>query len=296
MKFRDKQFTSGEYQYKFLCFVDELVPEAFETLKSLVPKYENVFGAFGYASRMKLFQNLIANNTQKGNYILFNLGDKMQSGDPDAPEPDKNKNPLLKNFLEFRESFYKFIERFGLETNWLKENLFDFLYQLSTNPKYFDGLALAFGYSWNPYEGETVTFEFDGWRIDRDSKDFEKAAKAAFKNHLRDYIKKTAEQAKAHGYKLATGKNALSNVKWLVYWNNSKVEYLWEILPEIPEFEYIDKIKDEQRKKKVQDAASNKLEKAFKEFERFDLPVRPFGNNRKHLTQKKGGNVSGAKK
>lgn len=283
MRFRDKELMPGAYQHQFLCFIDELVPEAFETLKSLVPKYEKVFGAFGYGSRIGLFQNLIANNTQKGNYILFNLDDKMRGYDPDAPEPDKNKNPLLKNFLEFRESFYKFIERFRLDKDWLKENLFAFLCQLSETPQYFSGLAFAFGYSWNPYEGDSITFEFDGWRIDRESKDFEKAAKAAFENHLRDYIKGTAKQAKADGYKLATGKIDLDAVKWLVLWNKYEFEYLADILQPISDYCDVN-------------VTSDTVRKAFRKFEKLDLPVRPFGKNRKNLMQKTGGNVSGAEK
>lgn len=295
MRFRDKEFTPGEYQHQFLCFTDELVPEVLETLKSLAPKYQKVFGAFSREHRKRLFNKLIANSTQKGNYILYNLDDAMQHYKPNAPEPDANKNQVLKNFLEFREDFYNFIERYYLEKDWLKEKLFAFLYDLAEYPQHYEltdayerktgeepcsKLALAFGDGANPFTGDPVHFEFDGWRISEESKDFEKAAQAAFKNHLRDYIKRTADQAKAHGYKRATGKNALKNVKWLVYWNKYNFKYLWEIIEHIPEFnEEFDVNNSEDR-----ETAANRLIDAFNKFESFDLPVRPFGKNRENLT------------
>lgn len=170
-----------------------------------------------------------------------------------------------------------------MEKDWLKENLFNFLWDLSTMPQYCNGLALASDYSWNPYEGEPVTFEIGGWRIDRDSKDFEKAAKAAFENHLRDYIKRTAKQAKAGGYKLATGKIDLDAVKWLVLWNKYEFEYLAGIIQPIRDYCDVN-------------VSVDTVRKAFKKFEKLDLPVRPFGKNRKNLTRKTGGNVSGVEK
>ncbi|HLM59512.1 MAG TPA: hypothetical protein VK308_01790, partial [Pyrinomonadaceae bacterium] len=94
MKFRDKELTPGEYQYHFLLFIDELAPEVLETLKKLVPKYKEVFGAFEYDHRNYLFGCLIANKTDKGNYILFKLDSSVLSNNPNAPEPSVNEDPI----------------------------------------------------------------------------------------------------------------------------------------------------------------------------------------------------------
>lgn len=287
MKFREKELTPGLYQYYFLYHLGELVPDVLETLKNLVPKYEDVFGAFDYDRRMVLYQILISNNTAKGNFVLFNLDPSIQHYDPATPEPSEVENPILKNFLEFRQSFCDFITRFYLDKYWLKQDLFAFLYQLSKYPKHYEvsddpknqgRLALAAGSGYMVYTGEPLNFTFDGWEIGKDSKDFEQQAMAAFENHLREYLERTAKQAKSNGYKLAQGRgNDFDRLQWLVVWNRSQAAELWEILPDIEEFEMIDLIKSQSKKEAERGKAADRLRKAFQEFEKFDLPVRPLG-------------------
>ena len=82
-----------------------------------------------------------------------------------------------------------------------------------------------------------------------------------------------------------------NKTEWLFILNKYKFEYLWEILEHIPEFNKIilnNKIQVE--------SATDRLRQAFKKCEKFGLPVRSFGKNRKNSKKKMGANVSGENK
>ena len=106
---------------------------------------------------------------------------------------------------------------------------------------------------------------------------YEKEAIEAYREHLHSYFKIIEESFKKYGYKRPQGNSIkYERLKWLVLWNNSVFDYLWEIIQHIPEFYKVD-INNLSQKEQTED----KLRKAFKGFERLDLPVRPFGIKRK---------------
>ena len=78
------------------------------------------------------------------------------------------------------------------------------------------------------------------------------------------------ESLNKYGYKKQQGNTPkYERVKWLVIWNRSSFEFLWEIIQHITEFDGIDVTNIKQYKQ-----TEDKLRKAFKDFEKFDLPVR----------------------
>jgi hypothetical protein len=264
VRFEDKQLTPAAYRYAFLIFTDEIAPEVLETLKTLAPKYKEIFGKFDYHNSMKIFDCIIAHQAEDANYILFELGENSRHYEPNALIA--NDNVTLKNFLEFRQGFYEFIERFGLKTEWLKQDLFGLLHGLSEKPQYYNKLALATAFGWSPYIGKPLQFEFDGWQIEYDSKDFEKTAIAAFRNYLREYITTTANQAKTDGYKLIRRKRNIGSVRWLVWWTVKRLS----------KEEIIERIEKERSQKKGEETYIDisTINKAFLKFKKFGLPVR----------------------
>lgn len=251
MKFEDIELTSHNYRYKYLDFVDESVPEVYEDLKAFLPKYQKVFGSFDWQKTNNIFDCLMVGGTQDKNYILFNLDKNIRHSSSNAPQP--NKTIILNNFLEFRQNYFEFIERFGLETDWLKRSLFTFLYFLM-EAKHKHKLSNAISHGWNPYRGEPFLFEFDGWRIDEESKDFEKNVITAFNNYLRDYIDKTAQKASIQGYKKIRRPKNYERLKWLVRWTVQKRK-----MREIAEEFCVEE---------------RTIWNAFETFKKYDLPIR----------------------
>ncbi len=251
MKFEEKELILHNYQYKYLDYIDESVPEVYEALKSFLPKYKEVFGAFDYDKKKKVFDCIVADRTQNDGYILFNLNENYRDYDANAPKP--NEISTLKNFLEFRQGYFEFIERFGLETEWLKRSLFNFLHFLM-NAQYKHKLSMAIGHAMRPYRGEPILFEFDGWRVDEESKDFEKNAIATFNNHLRSYIEETTKKASIQDYKKFRRPRNYERLRWLVRWTVQ-----WKKIREIAEEFHVEE---------------RTIWKAFETFKKYDLPVR----------------------
>ncbi len=82
---------------------------------------------------------------------------------------------------------------------------------------------------------------------------------------------------KKYGYKSNQGNsNKYEGVDWLVLWNDSKVEYLWEIIQQITKFEGTD-----MNNEISVDKATDIIRKKFEQFEQLDLPIRPWKRNRK---------------
>jgi len=131
---------------------------------------------------------------------------------------------------------------------------------------------------------------FDSYDVFEDLQDYEKRATKFFNDALQAYLKIIQHTLKKHGYRPNKSDN-YSQIEWLVIWNKYQVEYLWEIIPYIPEFSKVDP------SNKIEAVnTSDKLRQAFKKCGNFGLPVRPFGKKRKNKTQKIGSNVSGKKK
>lgn len=282
MKFTDRELLEGTYKWAFLDAVDREAPEVLESLKALAPKFKTVFGQ-GFNTRSNVMATWLCTSantayelhdlerrlnpvwtlydiTQDSHYLQINKADLT---------PEDNKKLL--DFFELRDGYQAFIERFGLETEWLRMDLFQFLSDLAHRPEYFKGsLLLAYSHGQCVREGDPFIFQINGWSIDRDSDDFEQSARSKFNAQLQEYIRATAKEFQADGYKRSRSRD-LKRVKWLVIWNLSDVEDLWEVIQHIPEFENVNLEHTKQRKSTV-----DKLRKAFEEFEKYDLPVRPW--------------------
>lgn len=137
---------------------------------------------------------------------------------------------------------------------------------------------------------QPMMFDFRAYSIYEDVENYEKAAVKAFKEHIKNYTRRMSNALDENGFK-RNKTDDYSQTEWLVIWNKHKVEYLWEIIPHIPEFSEV-KLSDEIQIKSITD----RLRKAFIKFKKFGLPIRPFGKKRKNSKQKIGVNVSGAKK
>jgi len=127
-------------------------------------------------------------------------------------------------------------------------------------------------------------FGFREYNIFEDMENYEKMAVEAYKQHIKNYTKRMSnalnecfKRNKADEY---------CQTEWLVIWNKHTVKYLWEILPYITDFQKVDL-----NNTNAKIAAVDRLETAFNKFEKFDLPVRPFGRKRKKLRKRVDANI-----
>jgi hypothetical protein len=134
-----------------------------------------------------------------------------------------------------------------------------------------------------------MMFDFRHYNIYEDMENYEKMAVKAFKEHIKNYTRRITNAFNENGFK-RNNTDDYSRTEWLVIWNKHKVEFLWEILPYIPDFQDVNANNEDESRK-----AENSLEKAFKKFEKFELPIRPFGRKRKNSKQKTGADSSGKK-
>lgn len=273
MKFVDHGLTPADYRYKFLHYLDIMAPEVLETLKSICPLYEKVTNHFPCTSTMvHWLSGEIEVSGESEEYILLHLSPEYRYREISVPNSTVLKEAALSNFYALRKDFLNFLNRFGFaSSDWLRRDLFILLGELTYNPKYFNSLVLAYSHGWNPASGDEFSFQIEGWKIEQDSKEFEKFARESFEENIRTYVLKTAKQFRADKYKQSTRTHDLSRVAWLVTWNMATYENLWEIVPYIDDFGQIGMNNEQQVK-----SAVDRLRKAFKLFESFGLPVRPW--------------------
>lgn len=117
--------------------------------------------------------------------------------------------------------------------------------------------------------------------------DYEQAAIEAYRKHIKSYLEEIRQAFEEHGLQQEK-KSDYDLVSRLVVWNGLNCKYLWEAIPYIPEFKNI-KMTDT----KAVDSISATIRKSFKTFESFNLPVRPYGHNRKNKASKTTQNNSG---
>lgn len=127
--------------------------------------------------------------------------------------------------------------------------------------------------------------------ISIDAETYEEEAVKAYRTHIRSYLNKIVIALKKHGFKQYKTDD-YDQINRLVIWNSLNCDYLWESIQPIAEYEedfFIDKKTKEKldlnnpaHRKKAED----KLRKAFEDFEKLNLPVRPFGTKRKNKASK----------
>ncbi len=115
-------------------------------------------------------------------------------------------------------------------------------------------------------------FQSRGFNFDDDFEEYQKEVVKSYQRHLKLYFKNIKFILKKHGFK-EFKRDYYEQVEWLVIWNKKQYAFLWEVIPDIPEFQDVDVNNDLKR-----DKAVNKISKAFKKFRTFELPIRPYGN------------------
>jgi hypothetical protein len=272
MRYRNNNWTPGEYRSVFFYYLDQIAPEIFEGLKALTPKYRAVFDSMSYLEANDLTWLFVADPLLVVNpNDAFFLSELTGNYRYNIPENDfsEAERVVIKNFHDLRQGFAEFIHRFHLDVAWLKEILFDMQYGLLRDPERFSCFC-RFGYSYTSSTDRSHPFVFrvEGWSIEDKSETFEEDTLEEFKKQLQDYIQNAQVEFKNKGY-LRYKKRELNRVKWLIYWNLSDVQHLWEITPHVPEFE-----RSNLNHSKVRKSYSNKFWSAFKQFKSYDLPVR----------------------
>ncbi len=256
-----------------------IAPEVFETLKALAPTYLSVFGeSFNPYSERNMAWFCTAPDTgcnfkdRDGKFhadsLLYEITRDPKYSTIDKSDLTANDRIKILDFFELRSGYQALIERFGLDTDWLRDDLFRHLSNIVRYPNHIESLGTAYSHSECVGSGDPFYFEFDGWEIRRDSKEYAANVRLAFKKQLQNHISRTTAKFQADGYVRFRTRD-FKRVDWLVIWNLSTVENIWEIIQQIPEFEKVDPANEKQR-----DSTVGKLRKAFAEFEKYDLPVR----------------------
>ena len=279
-RFTDYQFLPARYRIAYLDCLDEIAPEVRESFKTLCPTYdlalrgyaqlENDFGYMFDAERAFTVddeQNVRSRVNEWYNLVL--------------PEfrSTQDKEVTINAILDLQRRFQECINKYCLDTKWLRYGLFQWLGRVTYEPSRYDRLWFALhSYSWPVVRGEPVKFLFDGWSItDNDSaKEFKSTITNHFEHFLDEYIQKTALEFQKKGYKRATRKYEPSLVKWLVYWNvkrMSKDDILNMIDSE-------DRATGKKRKDELLDRKT--LDAHFRRFKKhYDLPVRTGSTTRR---------------
>lgn len=264
MKFVDSGITPAQYRWKFLDYVDKLAPEVLQTLKAMSAKFDQVINRYPYTDNLTWWITDdvdILNESE----ILFYLQVEKRYKLTDQDNLDIFNRKALENFYLLKKDYSDFIKNFGLDTDWLRRDLFSLLGRISNNPTYKYSLGMAYSHGWFPKEGEQFEFSYEGWKIELDSKDYEMMVRKEFEKHLNYYIEFTKKQFKKDGYKQATKPIDFDSVKWLVYWTVLRKSKK-EILAMIDE-EYFAQGKDIGVDRKTLDAH-------FRKFKQIGLPVR----------------------
>ncbi|MEJ7847554.1 MAG: hypothetical protein WKF92_05650 [Pyrinomonadaceae bacterium] len=311
MKQRDPDELPSYYRDAYLIAIDENVPEVMHDLVVLVPKYNEVFGnarspftealaepvqKFDGESRRTLYpfvggfiEKLCTlpdesrpihdrdGNVESSTVLGYLTGNqKFQNLNAQLTNDEKQ---LLKDFIDLRNSFQEFIDRYWLNTDWLRQHLFWLLKDIARYPEAKHSLWEGFAFAYMSRNVERLTFEYDAWQIDEDSEDYKKRALKAFQSELTKYVAENITQRKADGFIRFKDNRRAENIKWLIHWNLKQYRNLWEIIPDLSEcedFQNFD-MKDERRVK----SAVDKIRKAFEVCENSGLPVREWMKKRK---------------
>jgi len=263
MKFVDHGLTEAHYRWKFLQYTDQIAPEVLQTLKLLCPKYDEVINGYSITDWLTWWLTDEVDCPDETE-ILAHLAVEYRYKSEKQNDPRLVNQTALENFFSLKKGYSDFIEQFGLETVWLRRDLFRLLGDLTYKPKYFNSLVLAYLHAYFPGHGDQFEFTFDGWKIELDSEDYETAVREAFENELRQYVNRTKSQFKKGKYKEATKPRAIDNVKWLVYWTVKRIE----------KEEILQMILSEAFEKEKEGIDLKTLEFHFRTFKKNGLPVR----------------------
>jgi hypothetical protein len=231
--------------------------------------------------------------------VIKNLRNTLKEDYPFIVEIEKARTAKLEELMDFQRKFDDITTRFYLKKQWLADAVFlaiwDGTGKLKTHNFYSEDLDLKLlseieeelgcaPKDENEFEkmirlrGNIPLpnpFVFDEpFSLLGDFKNYEKRAIKAFRQYLHQYFAIVKKSFKKHGHKTLRGDEYdYQQVQRLVIWNISDFECLWEVIQHIPEFYDVDVNEDTETYK-----CEEKLRKSFKKYEKYDLPVRPYGS------------------
>lgn len=252
---RDPAFIATQYRQHFKIFVDKFEPRVSEELIRLVRNYSAAFGSASDYSKFHLFDFMIANRgVHDEDYIMSELAIVGISE--------------IKPFLEFRKKFWKLVDQYNLNADWLERDMFDFIGFRAKGAK-IANLSAVCTTTEDPYESDLLSFNMRGWRIGEEStEEFKKIVKKQFDLFLSEYLSKSEAEARSLGYKDPRGRlNDPRRVKWLVWftvmkWPRSRI--LAEIVGDSDDPCIADRMRRD----------PDTLQAAFNQFAAYGLPVR----------------------
>ncbi|HEX8735000.1 MAG TPA: hypothetical protein VF721_06750 [Pyrinomonadaceae bacterium] len=178
----------------------------------------------------------------------------------------KNKESIFVNFWLLQNGVFNWVKQYNLQKDWLIDYAYYFLFQFSNdNSLAIKNLEISTR-TFSHLEAPPFEFKFPGWWAGGEAKElYEKRLRDSIEQELKKYFDFAFRYLQLGKRKKATRPIDFQRVKWLVRWtvqNWSKEQILEEIDNEFQQ-QGIEKYYD-----------INTLDKAFKEFKKYDLPVR----------------------
>lgn len=267
VRFTDLDTLTWRYRQWFLRYCETDAPEVLSDLKALVPKLQRVINDFPYTNQLTHWLSGEINISDPAVAELFrrsmldDLAVKDRYKITDAALLPAAEETAWKNCVDLKASFAKYLETFELTLDWLRQGLFRLLTDIARSPIHFNSLCYVYSHAWCPMSGEPFELQLDGWAAEESWLQFEANARAAFEEKLASHKIDTIKLFRDNGYKRTTKPLDFRPVKWLVYWTVKR----WS------KDDILDLIDSEGDNIGFDIKA---LEKHFRNFKKFGLPVR----------------------
>ena len=174
--------------------------------------------------------------------------------------------PNIEAFILLQIELLKWAESHNLEKDWLLRYGYDFLKQFSNNPN-LKGSEVEVGcLQVRSLEAFPFTFKFDGWVAgDEEKEKYEKRLRESFESAVEGYFQQVGDYFELEKIKKVSRPKDYDRVKWLVRWTVQ--DWSKEQIQEEIELEFQNKGIE-----KYIDIST--IDKAFRQFKKFDLPVK----------------------
>ncbi len=269
MKFRNPEETAARFQREYFSqLFDE--PGFDKELQALAPTW---FKAMKRRDPVIDFDPLVdwilgVETEEEEDPFVFSLL-KKRAEEAEAAYSELGPRQL-RYVTSLKEGFHKLVERWILYPEWLRHRTYSRLkaygWFLIDGPSSTEVISDA----WVIAKRNDFYFTYPNWNGDRDFEDYAAEVRNALEDELLEYKRSSVERFKKKGY-VESRKVELTPITWLLRWNLSGFENLWEILSRLEEFETVDLNNSGQLK-----SATDRLSKAFEKLRKHGLPVRPW--------------------
>jgi len=267
-----------------LHYVDEIAPEVKAELFSLTPHWHRVFGGqkptetlrpnwprgIGWLCTFKEPNEDSIGRVERCQRNLRTLAEITRDDrlfEVEEGELSKAHANLLADFHSFRSQYFSFIEKYHLDTDWLRHDLLLLLRRHAEDPTIWNSLSFASTYSYPDIFGDCFSFQFEPWAVWQDKNEYRDLISERFHERLEKYLKDTGDFFRDKGYKYRTKGHLIGNVKWLVLWNINRLpkeQILLEIKKIRPSTMTIDDLNSDFRKLETRYQLPYRREKAKK--------------------------------